>query len=321
MKRLVPVLKQDGVDLELIMLIRTILAASKEIAFRVSQGDLAGILGSTLDENIQGEVQKKLDVLSNQLLKDMLLDDDSVRAVASEEEEFVVAGHVDAPFIVAFDPLDGSSNIDINGQIGTIFTIYKARDDVAADSPEQFAQKGRDQVCAGYVLYGASTLLVMSTGGPTRCYTLDLTHGGFLLTQDELSIVPTSKEFAVNMANYRHWDNATQRFYDQVLYASDEYVGASMRWNAAMVGDVHRVLSRGGVFMYPADSREGNHNGKIRLLYEANPLAMLVENAGGLATVNGQPILDIEPSSLHQRVPVVLGSKQLVEAVDSHLFG
>lgn len=320
MKRLVPVLKQDGVDVELIMLIRTILAASKEIAFRVSQGDLAGILGSTLDENIQGEVQKKLDVLSNQLLKDMLLDDDSVRAVASEEEEFVVAGHAGAPYIVAFDPLDGSSNIDINGQIGTIFTIYKARDDVADDSPEQFAQSGRNQVCAGYVLYGASTLLIMSTGGPTRCFTLDLTHGGYLLTQDHLSVVPTSKEFAVNMANYRYWDNATQAFYDDVLYASDDYAGSSMRWNAAMVGDVHRVLSRGGVFMYPADSRPGNDNGKIRLLYEANPLAMLTENAGGAATANGQPILDIQPSELHQRVPVVMGSKQVVAEVDKRLF-
>lgn len=320
MKRLVPVLKQDGVDIELVMLIRTILAASKEIAFRVSQGDLAGILGSTLDENIQGEVQKKLDVLSNQLLKDMLLDDDSVRAVASEEEEFVVAGHPNAPYIVAFDPLDGSSNIDINGQIGTIFTIYRARDDVADDSPEQFAQKGRQQVCAGYVLYGASTLLIMSTGGPTRCFTLDLTHGGYLLTQDQLSVVPSSNEFAVNMANYRYWNDATQAYFDGVLYASEEFAGSSMRWNAAMVGDVHRVLSRGGLFMYPEDSRPGNENGKIRLLYEANPLAMLVENAGGLATSRGQSILDIEPTELHQRVPVIMGSKESVTLTDKQLY-
>ena len=317
MKRLVPVLKQDGVDLDLIMLIRTILAASKEIAFRVSQGALAGVLGSTLDENIQGEVQKKLDVLSNQLLKDMLLDDDTVRAIASEEEDYVVGGHENGKYIVAFDPLDGSSNIDINGQIGTIFTIYNARNDVPFDSDEQFLQSGSEQVCAGYVLYGASTMLVMSTGGPTRCYTLDLTHGGYLLTQDEMSIPADSKEFAVNMANYRFWNNDIQKFFDDVLYASDEYNKASMRWNAAMVGDVHRVISRGGIFVYPSDSRKGIENGKIRLLYEANPLAMLVENAGGLAVSNNQArILDIKPNTLHQRVPVIMGSTNLTKKLN-----
>ena len=313
MQRLVPVLKKDKVDLELIMLIRTILAASKEIAFRVSQGDLAGVLGSTLDENIQGEVQKKLDVLSNQLLKDMLLDDDSVRAIASEEEDFVVAGHKGAPYIVAFDPLDGSSNVDINGQIGTIFTIYAARDDVADDSELQFAQQGKDQLCAGYVLYGASTLLVMTTGGPTRCFTLDLTHGGYLLTKNECVVPTKTKEFSVNIANYRYWSERTQAYFDDVLYASEDYAGSSMRWNAAMVGDMHRIISRGGLFLYPEDSRPGNGSGKIRLLYEANPLAMLTENAGGKATAAGNRILDIQPSALHQRVPVTLGS---IEQVD-----
>lgn len=314
MKRLIPVLKQDGVETDLIMLIRTILAASKEISFRVSQGALAGVLGSTLDENIQGEVQKKLDVLSNQLLKDILLDDDSVAAIASEEEDHVVGGNPEGQYIVAFDPLDGSSNVDINGQIGTIFTVYKVRTDVPFDSAEQFAQKGSAQVCAGYVLYGASTLLVMSTGGPTRCYTLDLTHGGYLLTEEEMSVPQDSLEFAVNMANYRYWDNTTQKFFDDVLYANEDYAKANMRWNAAMVGDVHRVLSRGGAFVYPGDSRPGIENGKIRLLYEANPLAMLVENAGGTAVSRHQQrILDIDPANLHQRVPVYIGSSGLVD--------
>ena len=315
MKRLIPVLKQDGVDTDLIMLIRTLLAASKEISFRVSQGALAGVLGSTLDENIQGEVQKKLDVLSNQLLKDILLDDDSVAAIASEEEDFVVGGNPEGQYIVAFDPLDGSSNVDINGQIGTIFTIYKTRQDVPNDSALQFAQKGSAQVCAGYILYGASTLLVMSTGGPTRCYTLDLTHGGYLLTQDAMAVPKSSSEFAVNMANYRFWDNRTQKYFDDVLYASDDYASANMRWSAAMVGDVHRVLSRGGAFVYPGDSRPGIENGKIRLLYEANPLAMLIEKAGGAAvTSDGQRILDLSPDSLHQRVPVFLGSESLIRS-------
>jgi fructose-1,6-bisphosphatase I len=313
MKRLNTVLKEDGVRTDLILLIRTILATSKEIAFRVGQGELAGVLGSTMNENIQGEVQKKLDIIANQLLKDILLEDSSVRTVASEEEDHAVGSHPDGAFIVAFDPLDGSSNIDVNGQIGTIFTIYLARDDVPFDSDEQFNQPGVSQVCAGYVLYGPSSLLVMTTGGPTRCYTLDSTHGGYLLTNQQLHIPSQSREFAVNMANYRYWDEPTQVYFDKLLYTSENFEKSSIRWNAAMVGDVHRILCRGGLFLYPQDKRVGNDNGKIRLLYEANPLAMLVENAGGKATSRGARILEIAPDDLHQRVPVTLGSTEPVD--------
>lgn len=319
MKRLNTVLKEDGVETDLILLIRTILATSKEIAFRVSQGELAGVLGSTLNENVQGEVQKKLDVIANQLLKDILIDDTLVKSVASEEEDHAVGAHPDGKFIVAFDPLDGSSNIDVNGQIGTIFTIYPARDDVAYDSDEQFNQPGTNQVCAGYVLYGPSSLLVMSTGGPTRCYTLDSTHGGYLLTNKQLNVPKQSREFAVNMANYRYWDEPTQVYFDKLLYTCESFEKSSMRWNAAMVGDVHRILCRGGLFLYPQDKRTGNENGKIRLLYEANPLALLMENAGGSATSRGKRILDIAPSSLHQRVPVAMGSDEPVEFYNSTL--
>ncbi|MDO6465730.1 class 1 fructose-bisphosphatase [Pseudoalteromonas carrageenovora] len=319
MKRLNTVLKEDGVETDLILLIRTILATSKEIAFRVSQGELAGVLGSTLNENIQGEVQKKLDVIANQLLKDILIDDTLVKSVASEEEDHAVGAHPGGKFIVAFDPLDGSSNIDVNGQIGTIFTIYPARDDVAYDSDEQFKQPGTNQVCAGYVLYGPSSLLVMSTGGPTRCYTLDSTHGGYLLTNKQLNVPKQSREFAVNMANYRYWDEPTQVYFDKLLYTCESFEKSSMRWNAAMVGDVHRILCRGGLFLYPQDKRTGNENGKIRLLYEANPLALLMENAGGSATSRGKRILDIAPSSLHQRVPVAMGSDEPVEFYNSTL--
>ena len=274
--------------MEFIMLIRTLLAATKEIAFRVSQGELSGILGSTLDENIQGETQKKLDVLSNQLIRDMLLGDDQVRAIASEEEDNVVAGTEGAPYIVAFDPLDGSSNIDINGQIGTIFTIYSARDDVPADSPLQFRQPGKNQLCAGYVLYGPATLLVLTTGGPTRCYTLDLTHGGFLLTQEELKVPADTQEFAINMANRRFWFDETVGYVDDLIAGEEGPLGKryNMRWNAAMVGDLHRVLTRGGIFMYPSDSRDPIQPAKLRLLYEANPMAMLLEHAGGNIILN-----------------------------------
>ncbi|BED89644.1 MULTISPECIES: class 1 fructose-bisphosphatase [unclassified Pseudoalteromonas] len=320
MKRLNKVLKEDGVETDLIMLIRTILATTKEIAFRVSQGELAGVLGSTLNENIQGEVQKKLDVIANQLLKDTLIDDELVKTVASEEEDNAVGAHPNGKYIVAFDPLDGSSNIDVNGQIGTIFTIYPAKADVPYDSDEQFNQPGTNQVCAGYVLYGPSSLLVMTTGGPTRCYTHDLTHGGFLLTKPELKVPSKSREFSVNMANYRYWDEATQVYFDKVLYTSEEFAKSSIRYNAAMVGDVHRILCRGGVFMYPQDTRAGNENGKIRLLYEANPLAMLTENAGGIATSKGVRILDIKPDELHQRVPVILGSSEPATYFNSAVY-
>ena len=315
MKRLVPTLKGDGVSMELIMLIRTVLAATKEIAFRVSQGELSGVLGSTLDENIQGETQKKLDVLSNQLLRDMLLDDDQVRSIASEEEDNVVAGAEAAPYIVAFDPLDGSSNIDINGQIGTIFTIYPARNDAPADSPLQFRQPGKNQLCAGYVLYGPATLLVLTTGGPTRCYTLDLTHGGFLLTSEALKVPAETSEFAINMANSRFWFDATKRYVDDLIAGEEGPLGEryNMRWSAAMVGDLHRILTRGGIFLYPADNRDPKRPAKLRLLYEANPMAMLLENAGGKANADTQRILDILPEDLHQRVPVQMGSANEVD--------
>lgn len=320
MKRLIPTLKADGVSIEFIMLIRTILAASKEIAFRVSQGELSGILGSTLDENIQGETQKKLDVLSNQLIKDILLGDDQVRAIASEEEDDVVAGTPGAPYIVAFDPLDGSSNIDINGQIGTIFTILPARDDVADDSPLQFQQPGKNQVCAGYVLYGPATMLVLTTGGPTRCYTLDLTHGGYLLTQPEMNVPQDTQEFAINMANSRFWFDETTRYVNDLILGEEGPLGKryNMRWNAAMVGDIHRVLTRGGIFMYPGDNRDPKKPAKLRLLYEANPMAMLLENAGAKAYAGKQRILDIQPDDLHQRVPVLMGSANEVDVCLSY---
>ncbi|ACE85656.1 class 1 fructose-bisphosphatase [Cellvibrio japonicus] len=322
MQRLVPTLRRDGVNPELIPVIRTLLAATKEIAFRVRQGALSGVLGSTLDENIQGETQKQLDVIANQLIKDLLLEEPQVRAIASEEEDTVVAGNPKGAYTVAFDPLDGSSNIDINGQIGTIFTIYPARDDVPADSEAQFQQPGHQQVCAGYVLYGPSTILVMTTGGPTRGYTLDATHGSYLLTQAQLSVPLNTQEFALNMANQRFWSAPFQRYVQDLLLGETgpRAKRFNMRWNAAMVGDVHRVLTRGGIFMYPSDNRNPRQPAKLRLLYEANPMAMLTENAGGKAWSENQRILNIQPDSLHQRVAVILGSANEVDVCMSYLL-
>jgi fructose-1,6-bisphosphatase I len=321
MKRLIPCLEKDNVEIELILLIKTILTACKEISFRVGQGALSNVLGSTLDENIQGETQKKLDIISNQLLKDMLLECGKVRTIASEEEDSVVPATEGAPYIVAFDPLDGSSNIDINGQIGTIFTIYRAKDDVPAGSELQFSQKGTEQVCAGYVLYGPSTMLALTTGGPSRLYTLDKTQGCYLLTTEQMEIPTSTQEFSVNMSNFNQWSSGFTHYINELLLGKEGVRDKkfNMRWNGAMVGDVHRVLSRGGIFCYPNDTKNLEQPAKLRLLYEANPLSMLVENANGKAYTEQERILDIEPSHIHQRVAVIMGSTQEVDECLSHL--
>ncbi len=316
MRRLAPVLRQDGVDTDLISLIKTILAACKEISFRVGQGELAGVLGSTLDENIQGETQKKLDVLANELLKDMILETGIVKAISSEEEDLPVAGNPSGKYLVTFDPLDGSSNTDINSLIGTIFSILPAKAELAADDPAQFLQAGTKQLAAGYVLYGPSTMLALTTGKGTRLYTLDKTYGGFLLTHDEVAIPSVTAEFAINMSNQRHWEPAMQQYVQDLLLGKTGPRGQNynMRWIAAMVGDVHRILCRGGIFMYPTDTKDPLKPYKLRLMYEANPMSFLVEQSGGLSTTGYARIMEIEPTDIHQRVAVILGSRHEVES-------
>ena len=316
MQRLAPALRQDDVPLDLISLIKTILAATKEISFRVSQAHLGDLMGSTLDENIQGEVQKKLDVVANELFKDILLESGFVKAISSEEEDTSVAGNENGRYLVSFDPLDGSSNIDINSLIGTIFSIHKAPQNMCADDPNMFKQSGNKQVCAGYVLYGPATILAMTTGKGTHIYVLDRTYGGYLLVQKNIKIPQDTQEFAVNMSNQRFWQPPMQAYINDLLRGETGPRGKNfnMRWIAAMVGDVHRVLCRGGLFTYPSDSRDANRPYKLRLMYEANPMSFLVEQAGGLSVTSEGRIMDIEPTSIHQRVEVILGSKNEVEA-------
>ena len=324
MRRIAPVLREDGVELDLISLIKTILAACKDIAFRVGQADLSGVLGSTLDENIQGETQKKLDVLSNQLLKDMLLESGFVRAIASEEEDYVVEGEAGGRFLVAFDPLDGSSNIDVNSLTGTIFSILPVPEGKGDEDPiteQDFMQPGRNQVAAGYVMYGPSTILALSTGKGVKFYTLDKTHGSFLLTQENVTIEEETQEFAINASNQHKWSLPMQRYISDILDGKGGIRGKNfnMRWVACMVGDVHRILCRGGIFTYPAHTDKPEKPFKLRLLYEANPMGMLIEQAGGLVSTGYENILDIKPTELHQRVPVILGSKQeVLTCLDYH---
>ena len=315
MRRLPPVLLEDGCSRELLSLIRTVLAACKEISFRVGQGALSGVLGSTLDENIQGEVQKQLDVVANELFKDILLESGFVKAISSEEEDHSVAGDENGKYIVSFDPLDGSSNIDINSLIGTIFSIHEAPKDIAAGDDDMFKQAGDKQVCAGYVLYGPSTMLVMTTGSGTHFYVLDRTHGGFLLVERNVQVPADTEEFAVNMSNQRFWQAPMQNYIGDLIAGDTGPRGKNfnMRWIAAMVGDIHRVLCRGGIFTYPADSKKPEQPYKLRLMYEANPMAFLLEQAGGLAMTSQGRIMDIEPESIHQRVEVIMGSKNEVE--------
>ncbi|WP_341502003.1 class 1 fructose-bisphosphatase [Gallaecimonas sp. GXIMD4217] len=319
MQRLVPTLRNDGVDADLIHLINTLGAACKEISFRLHQGALAGILGSTLDENIQGEVQKKLDVVSNQLLKDMLLECGLVKALASEEEEDVVLGDEDGQFLVAFDPLDGSSNIDINAMVGTIFSIYRHEGEVIGEA--DFLKPGREQVAAGYVIYGPSSVMVLTTGNGVKMFTLDQTIGEYMLTNGDVRIGEDTREFAINMSNQRHWAQPMQDYIADLLAGKEGPRGKNfnMRWVAAMVADVHRILCRGGLFTYPWDQREPQKAGKLRLMYEGNPMALLIEQAGGMASTGLEPILDIQPHDIHQRVPVVLGSKnEVATCVEYH---
>jgi fructose-1,6-bisphosphatase I len=323
-------LVQDQVAPDLASVILSLTTTTREIAARVHQGALAGVLGSAAVENVQGETQKNLDVIANELLKNALAANPQVLAVASEEEEFVVAANSAGKFVVAFDPLDGSSNIDINGQIGTIFTIYPALQNEPANSAAHFLQGGAAQLCAGYVLYGAATLLVITmadTASPTRCFTLDASSGEFLLTESALVVPPTTQEFAANMATQRFWAEDFKRYIGDLLLGETGARGKrfNMRWNAAMVGDVHRVLMRGGVFLYPRDTRNQDQPAKLRLLYEANPMALLTEHAGGKAFGEGSagivPILALKPESLHQRVSVFLGSAEEVDTCLSYLKG
>ncbi|WEJ63325.1 class 1 fructose-bisphosphatase [Thiomicrorhabdus lithotrophica] len=317
MKRLDQVLAADGVNAELELVIKDVMVACKDIAYKLSQGELAGILGATEDENVQGETQKMLDVISNDLLKDILVANPYVRGVGSEEEDYTIAANSDGKYLVTFDPLDGSSNIDVNLSVGTIFSVLEAQDDTAGDNQEVFLQTGRKQVAAGYVLYGPSSLLVMTTGKGVNLFTLDTNIGEFVLTKEALQIPEDTAEFAINMSNQRFWEPEMKQYIDDCLQGEEGPLGKryNMRWVASMVAEVHRILIRGGIFMYPYDSRDPSKAGKLRLMYEGNPMSMIVEQAGGASSTGRMDIMDVQPEGIHDRVPVVLGSKNEVAKV------
>ena len=308
---------------ELRLLIEVVARACKRIAINVNKGALGEVLGSADTENVQGEVQKKLDVIANEVLIEANEWGGHLAAMASEEMEgiYVVPNRFpQGEYLLMFDPLDGSSNIDVNVSIGTIFSVLKKTGTHPGVSEHDFMQPGHQQAAAGYCVYGPQTTLVLTVGDGVAMFTLDREQGSWVLTQDQIRIPEDTKEFAINMSNMRHWDEPVKRYIDECLQGKEGPRGKdfNMRWIASMVADVHRILSRGGVFMYPWDKREPEKPGKLRLMYEANPMAWLVEQAGGAATDGRQRILDIQPNKLHQRVSVMLGSKNEVDRVTSY---
>ncbi|TYL49031.1 class 1 fructose-bisphosphatase [Marinomonas sp. IMCC 4694] len=298
--------------------LKTVLTVTTDTCIDISnalkQGSLAGILGMAGNENVQGEEQKKLDVISNDMLKDALLACSAVRAIASEEEDYIVPATTNGEYFIAFDPLDGSSNIDINAMVGTIFSIYRQTGDAPAIETD-FLIPGKEQVAAGYVLYGPSTMLVLTTGQGVNMFTYDPTNHVFTLTHENIQVPQETQEFAINMSNQRFWSNGIQNYVGDLIKGKEgiREKNFNMRWVAAMVGDVHRILCRGGVFLYPWDNKDPSKAGKLRLMYEANPMAMLLEQAGGKAHTHTQRILDIQPEAIHQRVAVILGAANEVD--------
>jgi fructose-1,6-bisphosphatase I len=313
----------NTVPAELRLLIEVVARACKTISHAVGKGALGEVLGTAGSENVQGEVQKKLDVLSNEILLEANEWGGHLAAMASEEMEtihLIPNRYPMGEYLLLFDPLDGSSNIDVNVSIGTIFSVLKAPDGMVSPSEKDFLQPGVKQVAAGYAVYGPQTVLVLTTGNGVNCFTLDREMGSWVLTQRNMQIPADTKEYAINASNARHWYTPVQRYINELQQGKTGGRGIdfNMRWIASMVADVHRILNRGGIFMYPADAREPNKPGKLRLMYEANPMAFIVEQAGGAATNGTQRIMEIQPEALHQRVAVFLGSKNEVERVTGY---
>jgi fructose-1,6-bisphosphatase I len=311
--------RMDGhIPSELRLLLEVVARACKTISQAVNKGALGGVLGTAGSENVQGEVQKKLDIIANEVLIEANEWGGHLAAMASEEMDgiyLVPNRYPQGEYLLLFDPLDGSSNIDVNVSIGTIFSVLKKPDDDRGIEAADFLQAGTRQVAAGYCIYGPQTTLVLTVGDGVAMFTLDREQGSFVLTQENVQVPPDTQEFAINMSNMRHWAPPVKRYVDECLAGKTgpRAKDFNMRWVASMVVDVHRILTRGGVFLYPWDAREPHKPGKLRLMYEANPMGWLIEQAGGSASNGKQRILDIQPTQLHERVSVMLGSKNEVE--------
>ena len=317
--------RADRIGPDLRLLIEVVARACKSISVAVGKGALGGVLGDAGTGNVQGEAQKKLDVLSNEILLEANAWGGHLAACASEEMDHcqpIPDVYPRGNYLLLFDPLDGSSNIDVNVSVGTIFSVLRCPDDVTTPGDEHFLQPGTAQVAAGYCIYGPSTMMILTIGHGTHAFTLDREQGSFVLTQRSMRVPEQTKEFAINMSNQRHWEAPMQAYVADLLVGKEGPRGKdfNMRWIASMVADVHRILTRGGIFIYPWDKKDPSKAGKLRLMYEANPMSFLIEQAGGASSNGRTRMMEIAPTQLHQRVPVFLGSKEEVEtAVRYHL--
>jgi len=317
----------EGATGEFTGLLNDIAISCKKISDLVEKGDLIGVLGAAGSENVQGEEQKKMDIITNEVMIEALENNGHVAAMASEEMDDVYnlpAAKVRGNYMVTFDPLDGSSNMDVNVSVGTIFSILRCPEGIDNPTAADFLQPGTEQVCAGYALYGPSSMMVLTTGNGVNGFTLDQNIGEFILTHGSMTIPEDTQEFAVNASKMRFWESPLKRYIEECLAGSEgpRERDFNMRWIASMVAEVHRILTRGGVFMYPLDSqmKDKGLEGKLRLMYEANPMSMIIEQAGGMSSTGRERIMDIQPTDLHQRVPVILGSRNEVQrAIDYHL--
>jgi fructose-1,6-bisphosphatase I len=304
-------------------LLNDVISACKKIANLVNRSSILGLEGYASSNNVQGEHQKKLDILTNDVMVEHLNWTGHLAAMVSEEIDDIITISDDYPkgkYLLCFDPLDGSSNVDINLSVGTIFSVLRCPEDIKNPSHEHFLQKGTEQVCAGFCVYGPSTMLILTTGFGVNGFTLDREVGEFILTHPNMQIPEDTAEFAINMSNQRYWQPPVKRYIDECVQGVDgvREKNFNMRWNASMVAEVYRILTRGGIFMYPLDSRITQQGGKLRLMYEANPMSFIIEQAGGVSSTGTERIMDMQPESIHQRVPVFLGSKNEVERVVSY---
>ena len=313
-------------------LILDVALACKAIARAVAMGELGGMYGDQAAEggksiNVQGETQKKLDVLSNDLFIRVNEWAGHLAGMASEEMDDPYQIPMQFPrgkYMLVFDPLDGSSNIDVNVSVGSIFSILRAPQDVIDSgrdvTEKDFLQPGNLQVAAGYALYGPTTMLVLTVGNGAAAFTLDPNLGEFMLTHPKLQVPVDTQEFAINASNSRFWEAPITRYVDECLAGKSGPRGKDfkMRWSASMVAEAHRILMRGGVFMYPRDNKDPSKAGRLRLLYEANPIGMVMEQAGGRASTGRETMLSVNPESLHQRIGLVFGSKNEVERIERY---
>jgi len=292
-----------------------IASATIEISAIIARGRLAGDLGASRGDNADGDVQKELDLVANDIVI-AALRDAPVAWIVSEELQETMQGTVGAPLGVAIDPLDGSSNIDTNTSVGSIFSILPA----ATGTADCTLQPGTQQLAAGYVIYGPQTSLVLTLGDGTMMFTLDPQDNIFRLTEPVIHIPESTREFAINASNFRHWDAPVRAYVDDCLNGEEGFHDRNynMRWLASLVAECHRILSRGGVFLYPADARKGYAAGRLRLLYEVNPIAFLVEQAGGAGTTGTKRLLEIEPVSIHERTPMIFGSRNEIARVERY---